>query len=361
MERPISALTLLTGHPLARCSIPKDVEWSLAIGQLRSNWGQPTARVCLCCSKGPTTVYSQTNIVCQCCSQSMCLHSSLHLLFVFSLCAPLVLDMKHLHNTWTFRIIWHLFVINSNCHACRIVQKWCNHMILKEHGDTRRLENQERICHCDDVSLCNDNSVIWFCCCWSTKLCAHHTHLPFGHKANKIVVRKSGWKLTSLSILTPSWNWPPTRCLFFVCCQHHIHKEFLLHMWCKFARSKRHLKCPCASQPQTNSSCIYCIITNLSCADEFSPMTPMKHCASSTKQQPPGWSGGTVLLKKVHTLSTKIIGIQSNHRFKCRNGWLCFSDRRAGTAMFIATIWTNVPLIRRLWIIRMILVNTHAI
>jgi len=197
--------------------------------------------------------------------------------------------------------------------------------------------------------------------CWSTKLCAHHTHLPFCHKANKIVVRKSGWKLTSLSILTPSWNWPPTRCLFFVCCQHHIHKEFLLHMWCKFARSKRHLKCPCASQPQTNSSCIYCIITNLSCADEFSPMTPMKHCASSTKQQPPGWSGGTVLLKKVHTLSTKIIGIQSNHRFKCRNGWLCFSDRRAGTAMFIATIWTNVPLIRRLWIIRMILVNTHAI
>jgi len=35
MERPISTLALLRGHPLVRYSIPKDVVWSLAIGQLR--------------------------------------------------------------------------------------------------------------------------------------------------------------------------------------------------------------------------------------------------------------------------------------------------------------------------------------
>ena len=42
-----------------RCSIPKDDVWSLATGQLRSNWGQPTTKVCLCCSKVPTRVFSQ--------------------------------------------------------------------------------------------------------------------------------------------------------------------------------------------------------------------------------------------------------------------------------------------------------------
>jgi len=45
--------------PLLECSVPKDVVWSLATGQLRSSWGQPTARVCLHCSKVPTRVFSQ--------------------------------------------------------------------------------------------------------------------------------------------------------------------------------------------------------------------------------------------------------------------------------------------------------------
>jgi len=63
MERPISTLALLRGHPWKRYSIPKDVVWSLATGQLRSNWGQPTARVCLCCSKNPTRVYSKIIII----------------------------------------------------------------------------------------------------------------------------------------------------------------------------------------------------------------------------------------------------------------------------------------------------------
>jgi len=57
MDEPISALALLR-DPLRGDSIPKGVVWSLAIGELRSNWGQPTARVCLCCSKGPTRVFS---------------------------------------------------------------------------------------------------------------------------------------------------------------------------------------------------------------------------------------------------------------------------------------------------------------
>jgi len=55
---------LLGAHPLGRCSTPKDDACSLATGQLRSNWGQPTARVCLCCSKVPTRVFSQMNINC---------------------------------------------------------------------------------------------------------------------------------------------------------------------------------------------------------------------------------------------------------------------------------------------------------
>jgi len=58
MECPISALALLRGHPWKRHSIPKDAVSSLATVQSRSNWGQPTARVCLCCSKGPTRVHS---------------------------------------------------------------------------------------------------------------------------------------------------------------------------------------------------------------------------------------------------------------------------------------------------------------
>jgi len=52
MKHTISTLALLRAHPQERYSIPKDDVWSLASGQLRSNWGQPTARVCLCCSKG---------------------------------------------------------------------------------------------------------------------------------------------------------------------------------------------------------------------------------------------------------------------------------------------------------------------
>jgi len=35
--------------------------WSLATGQLRSNWGQPTARVCLRCSKVPTRICTLNN------------------------------------------------------------------------------------------------------------------------------------------------------------------------------------------------------------------------------------------------------------------------------------------------------------
>jgi len=66
MERPISTLALLRGHPLARCCIPKDVVWSLAISQLRTNWGQPTARVCLCCSKGPTRVCPEQSLALHC-------------------------------------------------------------------------------------------------------------------------------------------------------------------------------------------------------------------------------------------------------------------------------------------------------
>jgi len=58
MEHPISTLALLKGHPWAEIQHPKDDVWSLATGQLRSNWGQPTARVCLCCSKGPTIIYT---------------------------------------------------------------------------------------------------------------------------------------------------------------------------------------------------------------------------------------------------------------------------------------------------------------
>jgi len=62
VERPISTLQLLCWEAIhgERCSIPKDGVWSLATGQLRSNWGQSTARVCLCCSKGPTRVVSWT-------------------------------------------------------------------------------------------------------------------------------------------------------------------------------------------------------------------------------------------------------------------------------------------------------------
>ena len=33
----------------------------MATGQLRSSWGQPTARVCLCCSKVPTRVCTLNN------------------------------------------------------------------------------------------------------------------------------------------------------------------------------------------------------------------------------------------------------------------------------------------------------------
>jgi len=38
----------------------------LATGQLRSNWGQPTARVCLCCSKVPTRVCTLNNQLIHC-------------------------------------------------------------------------------------------------------------------------------------------------------------------------------------------------------------------------------------------------------------------------------------------------------
>ena len=53
-----SVLLLNGEHPQLEHSIPKDDVWSLATGQLRTNWGQPTARVCLCCSKVPTRVFS---------------------------------------------------------------------------------------------------------------------------------------------------------------------------------------------------------------------------------------------------------------------------------------------------------------
>jgi len=53
-----SVLLLNGKYPQLEYSIPKDVVWSLATGQLRTNWGQPTARVCLCCSKVPTRVFS---------------------------------------------------------------------------------------------------------------------------------------------------------------------------------------------------------------------------------------------------------------------------------------------------------------
>jgi len=53
------SVLLLKGEcPQLEHSIPKDDVWSLATGQLRTSWGQPTARVCLCCSKVPTRVFS---------------------------------------------------------------------------------------------------------------------------------------------------------------------------------------------------------------------------------------------------------------------------------------------------------------
>jgi len=55
----LSISARLRAHPLGRCIIPKNDAWSLATGQSRSNWGQPTARVCLCCSKVLTKVFSQ--------------------------------------------------------------------------------------------------------------------------------------------------------------------------------------------------------------------------------------------------------------------------------------------------------------
>jgi len=54
MEHAISTLDLLRVHPWEKYSITNDDMWSLAIGQLSSNWGQPTTRVCLCCSRAPT-------------------------------------------------------------------------------------------------------------------------------------------------------------------------------------------------------------------------------------------------------------------------------------------------------------------
>jgi len=51
MERAISTLALLKVHPQERHNIPKDGACSLAIGRLRSNWGQPTAVVEEECAK----------------------------------------------------------------------------------------------------------------------------------------------------------------------------------------------------------------------------------------------------------------------------------------------------------------------
>jgi len=56
-----SVLLLNGEYPQLEYSIPKDDVWSLATGQLRTNWGQPTARVCLCCSKVPTRVCTLNN------------------------------------------------------------------------------------------------------------------------------------------------------------------------------------------------------------------------------------------------------------------------------------------------------------